>query len=322
MANRRLAHLNALRALEAVARHRSFLRASRELSVTAGAISQQIRLLEDYYGVQLFRRHARSITLTDECAAVLPDLSAGFDSLSRAIARLQSETAGGQVSVSAPPTFAVRWLAHRLGAFSMACPDVRIALDSSDRLVDLRREDVDLAIRYGKGSWPGLRAERLIREWIMPVCAPAYLERAALRTPEEARSAQLIHDRTMLSADPAFPTWDSWFAAMGVAGSGGEGALHFSSSLAAIQAAIDGHGLILGRSAVIDDELRAGRLVCPFAGTISSGNAYYLVQPEGAVMTAGMRAFADWLTAEAASFERATEGLWSDAAVRTGQARS
>jgi LysR family glycine cleavage system transcriptional activator len=308
MANRRLAHLNALRALEAVARHRSFLKASRELSVTAGAISQQIRLLEDYYGVQLFRRHARSISLTEACAAVLPDLGAGFDSLSRAVARLQSETAGGQVSVSAPPTLAVRWLAPRLGAFTMAHPDVRLALDSSDRLVDLRREEVDMAIRYGKGDWPGLTAERLLREWLMPVGSPSYLERVALRTPEDARAAQLIHDRTMLTADPSFPTWESWFAAMGVAGPQGEGALHFSSSLAAIQAAIDGHGLILGRSAVIDDELRAGRLVCPFPGAISSGNAYYLVVPDGAVMTAAMRAFAAWLAVEAAAFERTTHG--------------
>jgi LysR family glycine cleavage system transcriptional activator len=314
MANRRLAHLNALRALEAVARHRSFLKASHELSVTAGAISQQVRLLEDYYGVQLFRRHVRSISLTDECAAVLPDLSAGFDSLSRAIVRLQSEAAGGEVSVSAPPTFAVRWLAHRLGAFSVANPDVRIALDSSDRLVDFRREDVDLAIRYGRGRWSGLQAERLIGESIMPVCAPAYLERVPLRVPEDARAAQLIHDRTMLTADPAFPTWASWFEAMGIEPPRGEGALHFSSSLSAIQAAVDGHGLILGRSAVIDDELRAGRLVCPFAGAISSGNAYYLVLPEAAVLTRGMRAFAAWLVEEAAAFEKAARQTWPMAA--------
>jgi LysR family glycine cleavage system transcriptional activator len=296
MAVRKLAHLNALRAFEAVARHMSFLEASRELAVTPGAISQQIRLLEDYYGVPLFRRHHRRISLTDEAAAILPTLGAGFDLLARALTQLQSEVAGGLLVVTAPPTFAVKWLAPRLGAFALAFPRIQVRLESGQRLVDLRREEVDVAIRYGKGHWPGLAAELLFDEEMVPACAPAFA--TGVREPADLVGARLIHDRTMRDSDPDYPDWRDWFAALGVDSGRAQGALHFSSSLAAIQAAVDGHGVILGRSGAIDEEIKEGRLVVPFDRPIRSGYSYFLTSVGGLADAPKVATFRDWLKAE------------------------
>jgi LysR family transcriptional regulator, glycine cleavage system transcriptional activator len=168
---RKLAHLNALRALDAVARHMSFAKAAKELSVTSGALSQQVRLLEDYYGVQLFHRHNRRISPTDEAAAILPDLIAGFDRLSAAVVKLQSHRGGGMITVTAPPTLALKWLVQRLGDFQARHPNIEVNLDSTDRVVELRREGVDLAIRYGRGVYPGLAVEKLAEETLTPAVA-------------------------------------------------------------------------------------------------------------------------------------------------------
>lgn len=294
MTHRKLAHLTALRAFEAVTRHMSFARAARELSVTPGAISQQIRTLEDYYGVQLFRRHNRRISLTDEAQAVLPDLRAAFDRLSSVTARLQEESAGGLITVSAPPTLAAKWLVHRLGDFARAHPKIQVVLDSSDRLVDLHRENVDLAIRYGRGRWPGLRTELLVHESLTPACAPAFLQAHPLAEPQDLAGVSLIHDRTMLD-DAAFPTWDSWFAAARLDGAGDGGGLHLSSSITAIQAAVDGLGVILGRTVAIDEDVAAGRLVLPFPRLRVPGHGYYAVCRPEALEFQKVAAFRDWL---------------------------
>jgi LysR family transcriptional regulator, glycine cleavage system transcriptional activator len=294
VAHRKLAHLTALRAFEAVARHMSFARAARELSVTPGAISQQIRTLEDYYEVKLFRRHNRRISLTDEAQAVMPDLRAAFDRLSTVAARLQEQSAGGLITVSAPPTLAAKWLVQRLGGFAKAHPKIQVSLESTDRLVDLLREDVDLTLRYGRGKWPGLRAEWLVDEWISPACSPDYLRKAQIHAPSDLAGANLIHDRTMLS-DPLFPSWKSWFTAAKVDAGGEQGALHFSSSITAIQAAVDGQGVVLGRSVAIDEELRSGRLVLPFPDIRVPGYGYYVVYRQDALDSQKVAAFKDWL---------------------------
>jgi LysR family glycine cleavage system transcriptional activator len=295
MAHRRLTHLNALRAFEAVARHMSFARAADELAVTSGALSQQVKLLEDYYGVVLFRRHNRRVSLTDEARAILPDLKAGFDSLAGAVSRLQAHHGGGALSISAPPTFSVRWLTPRLGDFARACPDLEVTLDSTDRLVDLVREEIDVAVRYGRGRWDGLTAEWLADEVITPACAPAYLERHPLREPADLHDAQLIHDRAMLE-HPGFPTWQAWFDAAGITPAEGQPALHFSSSVTAIEAAVHGQGVVLGRNLMIEAELAAGRLVAPFPQTGIPGYAYYLVYPQARALPAKAVRFRDWIT--------------------------
>ena len=294
MAHRKLAHLNALRAFEAVARNLSFAKASRELSVTSGALSQQVRLLEEYYGVKLFWRHNRRVSLTDEASAVLGDLEAGFDRLAAAVLKLQSHAAGGMITVSAPPTLALKWLVHRLGAFRAEHPNIEVNLDSTDRVVELRREGVDLAIRYGRGAYAGLKVEKLADETLTPACSPAYLEAHAIAAPRDLLAATLIHDRT-LADHPSFPTWGTWLARAGVEGGAPQGALHFSTSVTAIQAAVDGQGVVLGRNLTIQEDLAAGRLVTPFPGIAGPGWAYYLVYPPDALETRKVAAFRDWL---------------------------
>lgn len=303
MTNKKLAHLNALRAFEAVARHLSFAKASTELSVTPGAISQQVKLLEDYYGVELFSRNGRQIALTDEGAAIFPELSTAFDLLVRATSRLQSQGMGGTVNVTVPPTFAVKWLAQRLGDFALDHPGVHIRVDSTERVIDLRREQADIAIRYGAGSWDGLNSDHLFDEKLMPVCSPAYRDAHPMSSLADLTRARLIHDRTMSSTKLEFPDWDSWLADAGVEAPE-EGALQFSSSLAAIQAAIDGHGVILGRSALIDEELKSGRLVAPFDKESRSGYGYYVVTVQQAPLAPRIEAFRKWLLDEAAVYQR------------------
>lgn len=299
-AHRKLAHLNALRAVEAVARHMSFARAAEELSVTSGALSQQVRLIEDYYGVKLFKRLGRGIAMTDEATTVVADLAAGFDRLSSAVVKLQSYAGGGMVTVSAPPTLALKWLVNRLGDFQARHPDIEINLDSTDRLVELRREGVDVAIRYGRGAYPGLTSEKLADEILTPACSPAYAERLGLRTPADLLRATLIHDRT-LADHPSFPSWGSWLAKAGVAGEAAAGALHFSTSITAIQAAADGHGVVLGRNLTIQQEVAAGRLITPFPDIAGQGWAYWLVYPPEALEARKVAAFRAWLVEQFAA---------------------
>jgi LysR family transcriptional regulator, glycine cleavage system transcriptional activator len=294
---RKLAHLNALRALEAVARHMSFAKASQELSVTSGALSQQVKLLEDYYGVRLFRRHNRRIDLTDEAAAILPDLEAGFDRLSAAVVKLQSHGGGGMITVTAPPTLALKWLVQRLGDFQARHPGIEVNLDSTDRVVELRREGVDLAIRYGRGIYPGLSVEKLADETLTPACSPRYLERLGLRTPHDLARATLIHDRT-LADHPSFPSWATWLAGAGVEATPSPNALHFSSSVTAIQAAMDGHGVVLARNLTVAQEVAAGRLVTPFPEIQGQGWAYFLVYPAEALALPKVAAFREWIVGQ------------------------
>lgn len=301
--HKKLAHLTALRAFESAVRHMSFAKASVELSVTPGAISQHIKLLEDYYGVRLFKREGRRIALTDEAAKIVPALTAGFDLLASAIAALQASTGSATVHLTCPPTFAVKWLAPRLGGFAVTHPGTQVNVESTGRLVDLRREEPDVAIRYGSGSWRGLHAEHLFYENLTPVCAPAYREACPIRDTQDLTRASLIHDLTMNSTGLEYPDWRAWFDELGISPPQ-DGALHFSSSLAAIQAAIDGHGVILGRSALVDSELKSGRLVA-VGPTMQSGFAYYLVTPDEGVPSSSVASFGSWLLEEAARFRAA-----------------
>jgi LysR family glycine cleavage system transcriptional activator len=303
MGDKKLAHLNALRAFEAAARHMSFAKAAAEMSVTPGAISQQIKLLETYYGVRLFRRAGRSISVTDDAAKIIPQLTAAFDLLAGATASLQAGKSGGVVKVTAPPTFAVKWLAHRLGEFALQHPGIQIRLESTERLVDLKREEADLGIRYGRGSWRGMTAEHLLDEEIAPVCAPTYLSARPIKSLEDLSKANLIHDGTMDDTGLDFPDWGSWFRTFGIEIEK-RPAVHFSSSLPAIQAAIDGFGVILGRSTLVDAELGDGRLVKPVPETMDTGFGYYLVVPEEAPISVAAMTFLNWLRNEAASFHR------------------
>jgi LysR family glycine cleavage system transcriptional activator len=213
---RNLPPLNSLRAFEAAARHLSFTKAAEELHVTPAAISHQIKALEEQLGVPLFRRLTRALRLTEAGQAALPPMRDGFDRLADAVDLLRAHEESGAITVSLDPSFAAKWLVPRLDRFRAAHPDLDLRLDATDKLADFQRDNVDLAIRYGGGNYPGLEVERLLSEEIFPVCSPKLLEGSApLAQPGDLRHHTLIH-LEWDSEDVTAPTWRMWLLAAGI----------------------------------------------------------------------------------------------------------
>lgn len=293
--HRRLPPLNALRAFEAAARHLSFTKAADELNVTPAAVSHQVKSLEGSLGLPLFRRLTRGLTLTDQGAALLPELTAALDRMAAATARVLSEELAGTIKVSCLPSFAMRWLVPRLSDLHQRHPTLDVDVAARWELVDFRRDDVDAAIRYGIGGWPDLHWELLLTESIFPVCSPVLLEGAnPLRVPEDLRHHTLLHD-TMVTTDERWYTWAPWIGWLGLDDIDLSRGPRFSDSNMMLQAAIDGQGVALGRTAIVADELADGRLVKPFDIERPADYAYHFVCPKDAVDHPRIRAFRDWL---------------------------
>ena len=250
MAN--LPSLNGLRAFEAAARHLSFTRAAAELNVTQTAISHQIRRLEDQLGLPLFERRNRALALTREAQGYLPAVRAAFEDLRLATARLQRPEREDVLTVSTTASLAAKWLVSRVAAFQDAHPRIEVRITTSAHLVDFRREQVDMAVRYGRGNWPGLRAQWLMAEDIFPVCSPALLQaEKPLRRPED-----LAH-HTLLHATVSREDWQLWLTAAGLPTSlATRRGLSFDQSFMAIQAAMDGLGVALGRTPYVEADHR------------------------------------------------------------------
>ena len=298
---RRLPPLNALRAFEAAGRHLSFTKAAAELHVTPAAVSHQVKALEDTLGVKLFRRLTRGLLLTDAGQALLPGLGKGFDGLAAAVEGLSGLEDGGVLTVSVLQSLAAKWLVPRLDRFHDAHPDIDLRVSSATRLVDFARDDVDLAIRYGLGRWPGLRADLLRTEELFPVCSPALLEGPhPLKQPDDLRHHTLLHDESWkVVFIGAFPEWSAWLEAAGVGDIDATHGPGMSPSAMVIQAALDGQGVALGRSVLVEADLADGRLVKPFEPTIPLDYAYYVVCPESAAERPKVAAFRQWIMAEA-----------------------
>lgn len=291
--------LNALRAFEAAARHLSFKKAAEELAVTPAAISQQIRSLEDYLGIQLFRRTSRSLILTERAQESLDALRAGFDLIEEACAVLQSPEDDGILRLSVSPSFAAKWLISRLQRYYEDNADIVVKISATNELADFTREDTDLAIRYGSGGYDGLYAEELMREEVFPVCSPALIEGDdAIRSPCDLAQATLIHDDSSLD-DESNPTWAMWLKAAGVKVGDGQRALHFNQTALAIEAAIAGRGVALAKRALAETDLKQGRLVRLFKKAHPVDFAYYMVCPDEKKSLAKVSGFMDWLRREA-----------------------
>jgi len=291
--SRGLPPLRALRAFEAAARHLSFTKAGAERFVTQAAVSHQIRALEEDLGVRLFRRMNRRLMLTEEGQRYLPAVSRAFDLLREATTALRAHDIPGPLTVSVLPSFAARWLVPRLGRFFARHPDIDLRIDPSVAICDFAQGDVDVGIRYGRGDYPGLRADRLLDEDIFPVCSP--LLKAGppgLHRPEDLRHHTLLHDDS--HAD-----WRTWLLAAGVDGVDPERGTIFTDSSMLIQAAIAGQGVALARGVLVADALAAGRLVRPFRLSLPAEFAYYFVYPERVAAHPKVRAFRDWLLEEA-----------------------
>ena len=286
-----LPSLNGLRAFDAAARHLSFTRAAAELNVTQTAISHQIRRLEEQLGVRLFVRRNRTLLLTREAQGYLPAVRTAFEDLRRATARLQRPDRDELLTVSTTASLAATWLVTRVATFQDAHPTIEVRITTSTHLVDFQREEVDMAVRYGRGHWPGVRAQWLMAEDIFPVCSPALLKDVRpLRRPED-----LAH-HTLLHASVSREDWRLWLTAAGLPVSLAlRRGLNFDQSFMALQAAMEGLGVALGRTRLVERDIAAGRLVVPFDVMLPSDAGFYIVAPEETADAPKIRLFRDWL---------------------------
>ncbi|EWY41881.1 transcriptional regulator [Skermanella stibiiresistens SB22] len=307
---RRLPPLNAIRAFEAAARHLSFTRAAEELNVTQAAISHQIKGLEDTLGLPLFRRLNRALVLTEAGQGYLPPLREALDQIADATSKLKAADGGGSLTVSTLASFAAKWLVPRLPRFQERHPSLDVLLSTSSNMVDFTQQDVDVAIRFGRGGWEGVRAEKLLTEDIFPVCAPRLLEGTKpLRTPEDLAGFTLLHDDFLIG-------WTMWLNSAGVSGvDAARGPRFMTDSALMLQAAIAGHGVALARRVLAADDLDAGRLVAPFGFSLPTNLAYYFVAPPRYFERPKVAAFYEWVCAEARDYRDAEARAGSPAAL-------
>jgi LysR family glycine cleavage system transcriptional activator len=292
----RLPSLNGLRAFEAAARHLSFTLAAAELNVTQTAISHQIKRLEDELGVRLFVRQNRSLALTPQARDYLPGIRAAFNDLRLSTDRLLRKDNANVLTVSTLTSLAVKWLLPRLPAFQAAHQGIDVRITTSTALVDFKNGDVDAAIRYGRGQWPGLRADWLMADEMFPVCSPALLSGAKpLKTPQDLAHHTLLH--TSGGYDDG---WRLWLTAAGVSADMAQArGLTFDLIFLTVQAAIDGLGVAMGLTSYVEADIAAGRLVAPFATKLPDGWGFYLVSPIATADVPKIAAFRQWLIAAA-----------------------
>jgi len=296
MSSRRLPPLTAVRAFEAAGRHANFVRAAEELSITPAAVSQQVRSLEDFLGLRLFTRRARGVELTATGAEYARSLGSLLDQLALATERARRTEDPRRLTIATTPSFAARWLMPRLTAFLELHPELDVRLSTSNVIADFARQDVDVAVRYGTGRWPGLKAHLLLAAELFPVCSPSFrLGSKPLRVPDDLRPRALLR----LAVDD----WPKWLAAAGIGDRRPEGP-QFSDVGLLTQAAAAGQGVALGQSVIVADDLAAGRLVEPFKLRIPSGLAYYLVAPPEVFQSRAVAAFHRWLRKEVAQAQR------------------
>jgi LysR family transcriptional regulator, glycine cleavage system transcriptional activator len=301
-------NLNALRAFEAVARHLSYAAAAEELNVTPAAVGHLIRGLEDTLDVELFRRTTSGptrLTLTDAARSVLPALQTGFDLLSEAVEQLKASKSRITFTVTVPAAFADKWLLRRVERFQQRHPYYDLRIDTSNRLANFAADRIDAGIRYGAGAWPDLVSTFLMRDEFFPVCSPALLNgEHPLSKPSDLAHHLLIHDMSMHTFG-VFPTWRSWLQKAGCRKEVDcNRGIQITDSAAALQIAIAGNGVALGRTTLVEHDLQEGRLVRPFDQTQSCELAYYLVYRKASENSPSVVAFKDWLIAESGAQTR------------------
>ncbi|HXS52604.1 MAG TPA: transcriptional regulator GcvA [Usitatibacter sp.] len=309
----RLPPLNALRAFEAAARLLSFKKAAKELHVTPGAVSHQIKLLEDHLGVALFRRLTRALQLTAEAQAMLPKVREGLESLAAAVERVRVRQESFALTVVTPPNFAARWLVPRLARFTQSHPKLELHVASRLAMIDGRGENGQMApppdapedapvvmVRFGEGRYPGAHVDQLFRAVYVPVCSPKLLEgEHALRRPADLRFHTLLHDETVVE-EGVRPSWHDWLESVGLDGVDASRGPRFSNASLAVEAAIEGMGVALTMKPLVRSEIQAKRLVVPFDISAPAAFAYYLVTPEAGARNPAVAAFRAWILGEVA----------------------
>jgi LysR family glycine cleavage system transcriptional activator len=291
---RKLPPLNALPSFEAAARHLNFSRAAEELNVTHGAVSRAIKTLEDQLGVLLFERATRSVRLTAVGGPYARAVREALDQLAVATASATARHSGSTLNVSTSDGFAGKWLVPRLYRFHRAHGDIDVRVSTTGKLTNFLGDGIDIAIRYGGGNYPGLTTEFLTDEEVFPVCSPRLMEGARpLRKPEDLRHHTLIRDGYPID-------WAAWLASAGVEGIDPQSGLTFDSATFAVESAVQGEGVVLGRTMLVSADLAAGRLVRPFGHALKSVSSFYVVYPPEAIRQRKVRAFRDWLFSEMA----------------------
>lgn len=300
---RRLPSLNGLKAFEAAARHESFTRAAEELCVTQGAVSHQVKALEAQLGLKLFNRERQRLAITEAGRNYLEVVRDALDRIAAGTERLLQRQSAGVLTVSTSPNFAAKWLVHRLARFAEAHPGVDLRITASLHHIDFAREDIDIAVRHGDGYWPGLHLTRLCAEELLIVCSPKLLSgKNALRKPADLGRHTLLHtnDRN---------DWASWLEAAGVNGVDVHRGPIFSQASMAIDAAVDGQGVALARSALAGWDLIGGRLLRPFELALPVPYAYWIVCPKATANQAKIVTFRDWMLSEVADDARRGGGV-------------
>lgn len=300
---RHIPGLQSLKAFDASARHLNFTRAAAELNVTPAAVSHQIKELEEAIGVHLFQRTSRHMQLTRQGQVLKPAIADALEGITRALQKLRQVENPTQVRVTVSPSLAAKWLVPRLDRFLESVPGADVRIDVSSEPLDFDREDIDVAIRFGDGSYPGLVVEKLFHDTLFPVCSPELLKRTKkLREPKDLLQFTLIH-LDWEAQGAVWPNWRMWMLAAGVKDFNDTRGLHFSQTSLALQAAIDGNGVALGDSTLVGDDLASGRLVKPFELSLRSPAqfAYHLITRRDTAERPMTKAFRNWIIAEAAA---------------------
>jgi LysR family transcriptional regulator, glycine cleavage system transcriptional activator len=299
---RRLPPLNALKAFEAAARSESFTRAAEELCVTPGAVSQQVKALEGTLGIRLFNRERQRLVITEPGREYLAVVRDALDRIAVGTSRLVQRQSSGVLTVSTSPDFAAKWLVHRLGRFAESHPEIGLRISAAAHHIDFAREDVDLAIRHGDGGWSGLDVVRLCSERLFPVCSP----RLASGHNRVTKASDLLKFPLLHLDD--WKTWMRWFDAAGVTDPVPHGPVLNRASML-IDAAVDGQGVALARTALAAWDLVHGRLVKPIDVSLRMPNTYWIVCPKVTSSLPKIATFRDWLLAEAADDARRLRAL-------------
>ena len=296
---RKLPSLSSLRAFEAAAAHLSFQRAARELSVTPTAISHQVRGLEEALGQSLFRRLARQLELTSTGEQLFRDVRDGLDRVEAGVRAARARSTRQTVTLTTHAAFAAKWILPRMASFRTACPGIQLRLHASDAVVDLTRDEADLAIRSGTGNWPGLVTEALMAERYAPLCSPLL----GLRRVKDLSKHPLIHfDWQAQAHSPA--SWARWFSEAGMTRPGRRGQdISFTDETHAMLAALAGHGVALLSMTLADEELRSGALLQPFGPVLETGS-YFLATVKGREEEPAIQAVWRWAVEEAQNGQR------------------
>lgn len=285
-----------VRVFEAAARSGSFVRAAEELGITAGAVSQHIRALEEFAGQPLFRRLGRGVELTDAGRSAFSSATNAIAEMLQAGRAMRASLRGRRISISTAPSFASKWLIPRITRFQELFPDIEVRMSADMSLVDFSGSDIDLAIRYGPGGYEGLHCERLMSESVIVVASPSLLHgRESVQTVADLVDLPLIHDESS-ERDPGCPTWSMWFAARGRRRDDVERGLRFNQSSLALEAAVAGKGLVLAKRQLALRDIANGALVTPLNELHAPVSfAYWLVWPRGRRFEPSQMAFLEWL---------------------------